>query len=123
VAFSGAHLFSDPCDVLSVPLSALLFVFVAIRTFAGDPASSPRNSPICHCRVSIQTGSRTLAASVSLTEPGERGRGSSRFQKVMDPRELHDSSVFFLDSSLRLIASCRVTARVPPVTAPPAAQP
>ena len=36
-------------------------LLVQIRASTGEPASSPRNSPSCHCLVSIHNGSRTSA--------------------------------------------------------------
>src|SRR5450755_4190486 len=49
----------------------------------GEPASSPANSPTCHCLARNQSGSRTCAwrerASVA-----SRGCGSSRVQVVTD---------------------------------------
>src|SRR5690242_15774816 len=37
---------------------------------AGDAASCAANSPNCHCRVNIHSGSCTRAASPSATRPG-----------------------------------------------------
>ena len=46
----------------------------------GEPASLPRNSPICHCFVSIQSASRTSARSArsKLGRPRPRPRAGSR---------------------------------------------
>src|ERR1035441_6681786 len=52
-------------------------------TYTGEPQSDAVNSPTCHCRASSHSGSRTGAASDSATE-FERGRGSRRFQKVIE---------------------------------------
>ena len=49
----------------------------------GEPASLPRNSPICHCLVSIHSASRTSARS-ARSKLLVRGRPSSRFQIVTD---------------------------------------
>src|SRR5439155_12840023 len=54
--------------------------FATTWTNAGDPASSPWNSPNCHWRASIHSGSRIRAARPSETVLSDRGRGSSRFQ-------------------------------------------
>ena len=51
-------------------------------TYAGDAASSPRNSPICHCRVSIHNASRTSAFS-ARSKSCVRGRPSNRFHSVI----------------------------------------
>src|SRR5438552_2043927 len=48
----------------------------------GEPASSPRNSPICHWRVSSHSASRTSARS-ARSNLSARGRPSSRFQMVI----------------------------------------
>jgi hypothetical protein len=57
---------------------------VSTRTFAktGEPASSPRNSPSCHCRVSIHSASRTCARK-ARSNLSARGRPSSLFQTVI----------------------------------------
>ena len=45
----------------------------------GEPPSSPANSPHCHCRASIQSGSYT-AARMPASIVWSRVRGSSRCQ-------------------------------------------
>ena len=49
----------------------------------GEPASSPVNSPICHCRASCHSGSWTRAARPS-SRSWRSVRGSSRVQLVID---------------------------------------
>src|SRR5207302_11447540 len=56
---------------------------VVTCTYAGEHASSPRNSPSCHWRLRNHTASRTGAAR-GLSSETLRGRGSSRFQVVIE---------------------------------------
>src|ERR1035437_5513670 len=58
---------------------------VSICSFAntGEPASLPRNPPICHCLVSTQSASRTSARS-GRSKLTVRGRPSSRLNVVID---------------------------------------
>src|ERR1700692_1256555 len=51
----------------------------------GEPASSPRNSPTCHCRASIHSGSRTWACRLRCMA-ASRGSGSRRVQLVIEGR-------------------------------------
>src|SRR5205807_5162158 len=66
---------------------------VFIRTLAntGEPASLPRNSPICHCLVRIHNASRTSARS-ARSKLIVRGRASSRFQVVTDGNSRRESA-------------------------------
>ena len=65
----------------------------------GEPASSPRNSPICHWRVSIHSASRTSAFS-ALSIFGVRGRPSSRFQPTRAGNSLADTRARSLRGSV-----------------------
>lgn len=54
---------------------------MCVLASTGEPASSPRNSPTCHCRVSIQSASRTSERS-AREKSTARGRPSTRFHIV-----------------------------------------
>ena len=67
------------------PVLKLVIVEVVVARLmnAGDPASWPLSSPVCHWRQRNQAGSRTCAAKLG-PKSFDRGRGSSRCQKVTD---------------------------------------
>ena len=56
---------------------------VRMRAPTGVAASSPLNSPVCHWRVSNQSGSRISARRLRL-KSFERGLASSRLYAVME---------------------------------------
>src|SRR5215813_8095598 len=67
---------------------------------AGEPVSSPRNSPICHWRVSIHNASRASALS-SRMKSAVRGRPSSLFQS-MTVGKARESSASLMSSMTNL---------------------
>ena len=68
----------------SPPAWYRLRAVVSTWTFpsTGEAASSPMNSPICHCFETIQSASRT-SARMARPNSSARGRPSSRFQSVI----------------------------------------
>src|SRR5208283_6160878 len=61
----------------------IVCVFPASVACTGDPASAPRNSPICHCRARIHKGSRICACKLRAND-ASRGCGSRRVQLEID---------------------------------------
>ena len=76
---SGPPARSHGCQSLPEPgrQASSRWVEAATSTMAGDPESSPRNSPSCHWRARNHSGSCTRAASPSSMPPS-RGVGSNR---------------------------------------------